>query len=206
MPTPAEAYSRLASSLGPEAASAVLGRLVHVPGGLNRLTEGPALLALHRSEAARTSPAATALLAATGYAGFGELPETWPAPVAARRAELLRDESAESVGSPTPDDTLILVGEILEAQQQAGARGVADLVQRHALDWRGPLACVWSAIDDRADLAQALVATPALPALAAALRANHDASEAAQVLAASAGARLPAILARLLPDGAVAFP
>jgi tetratricopeptide (TPR) repeat protein len=118
---------------------------------------------------------------------------------------LLGSESGDSPEGLTPDDTLILVGEILRAHEHAGTKGVVDLLQQHALDWRPPLACVWSAIDDRAELAHALAVTPHLPALEAALRANHTEPEAAAVLASSAASSLPSVLAQLVSFGEIDF-
>jgi len=205
MPSPAEAYSRLFASQGPEKAGAILRCLVHVPGALEWLTEEPVALALSNLDAAVTSPAAAALLAATGHAGLDDLPNPWPPALEARRARLLEDGFPVGEEPHSADDVLILFGEILRSYRSGGAEAVIALLQMRQLDWRAPLACAWTAMDDRPQMARSLVTSSALPALIVALRSNFTDAEAARVLCDSAGPHLPGMLARLISDGDVGF-
>ena len=205
MPSPAEVYSRLFSSLGTERAGAILRRLLHVPGALDWLTEETVALAVSNLDAAVTSPAPAALLAATGHAGLDDLPEPWPPAIEARRVRLLEDDFPAGEEPLSADDVLILVGEILRADRSGGAKAVLALLQTRQLDWRAPLACAWTAMDDRLQLARSLVTSPVLPALIVALRSNSTDAEAARALCDSAGPHLPRILARLISDGDIGF-
>jgi len=206
MATLDEALAGLQQAVGAETYSAIVRRLLHVPGALDWLTEEAVRHALARSDASGVSAPATALLAATGHDSLSSLPEEWPPAMAARREELL---AGQAVGEAlSADDVLILSGEILRSYRKGAVEGVQELLAQASVDWRAPLAVAWEAITDKKPMAGRLVASPDprhLMALVSALRSHGSDAEAARQLADAAGAGLDIVLLRLVEAGEVGF-
>ncbi|MBF8256096.1 MAG: Tetratricopeptide repeat protein, partial [Anaerolineales bacterium] len=206
MATLDQALASLQQAVGADMSSAIVRRLLHVPGALDWLREEPVRDALARSIGNDPSLPAAALLAATGHASLSSLPESWPPSMAARREGLMAGEAVGEVLSA--DDVLILAGEILRSDRNGGAREVRKLLSGTLIDWRAPLAVAWQAIADQPSLAAHLASSTSprdLAALVSALRANRPDDESAQGLAAAAGDRVDVVLLRLVETGDVAF-
>ena len=192
----------LQASLGPETASVIVRQLVHVPGGLEWLADEPVRKALASALGGESSVPATALLAATGRSDLASLPDPWPASLARRRDELMAAEvPADEV---SPDDVMVLAGELLRADRAGGPDGVARRMKDASIDWRAPLAVAWSSLSDSQGLAARLSGDELGPLLSA-LRANATEDQAASALASAAGARLVSVLHRLVDMGDPAF-
>jgi tetratricopeptide (TPR) repeat protein len=205
MATLDEALASLQQAIGPEKSSAIIRRLLHVPGALDWLTEESVQAALTRPGEDYSAVPATALLAVTGYPSLSSLPEHWPPAMAARREALFAGQAAGEVLEA--DDALILTGEILRADRNGGTNEVRKLLDGSFTDWRAPLAAAWGAISDQPALASQLACSSAgsLPQLVCALRANLPDDEASRALCAAAADRLDVVLLRLVEAGDVEF-
>src|SRR3990172_3514701 len=144
MATLDQALASLQQTVGVDMSSAIVRRLLHVPGALDWLREEPVRDALARSIGNDPSLPATALLAATGHASLSSLPEAWPPSMAARREELMAGEALGEVLSA--DDVLILAGEILRSDRNGGAEEVRKLLSGILVDWRAPPSVAWGGL------------------------------------------------------------
>ena len=201
-----DALAVLESSLGPDRAAAIVRCLITVPGAIEWIREPAVISRLESAEDHGENPATVALLAITGIDELDGFVRELPPALAARREEILAPDS-DATAPESPDDVLILVRELIVADQADGVAGVRRLMQAGAIDWRAPMACAWSRIESRTALIQESVESADaawLASILTAVAANGSGNDVAETLARVSAARIPRLVADLVRLGQTA--